>query len=55
MRLDLIPNVNKIINFQIEIFMMTIIWTNEANHTNLEKFWIDFMIERLFQIKDVAL
>ena len=42
-------------NFQIEIFMMTIIRTNEAIHTNLEKFRIDFVIERLFRIKDVAL
>lgn len=50
----IIPNVKKVMNFQIQSFTMTIIRTNKAIYTNLDKFRKNFMIERLFRIRDVG-
>ena len=51
----IIPDVNKIMNCQIETFTMTIIRMDKVLNINLDKFRKDFMIERLFRIKDVEL
>ena len=48
----IIPDVNKIMNFQIGIFTMTIMQLNESINFNLEKFQKDFMIENFCRIRD---
>ena len=44
----IIQNVNKIMNFQIENFTMTILCLKETITDNLEQFREDFAIERFF-------
>ena len=51
----IIPDVNKIMNFKIETCTMTIFRTDKAININLVQFRKDFMIEKLFRIKDVGL
>ena len=52
----IMPNVNKIMNFQIfETFTMTIICTRESISNNLGQFRKDFNIERFLRIRDVGM